>query len=85
MISFRTSLEIGSDRRVVLVLPPETPVGVAELMVTVAPQQQSADAQRGSLQRQFGAVHSGNRRSADNDRIDADLVDAYAESNREAT
>ena len=85
MISFRTSLEIGSDRRVVLMLPPETPVGAAELLVTVAPQWQPADARPGSLRRQFGVVHSGNRRSADNERIDADLVGAYAESDHEAT
>ena len=80
MITFRTFLEIGNDRRIVLTLPPETPIGEAELLVTVAPQTQPADARRGGLQRQFGAVRSGNSRSADNERIDADLVRAYAES-----
>ena len=85
MITFRTSLEIGDDRRVVLTLPPETPVGEAELLVTVAPHQHPVEAQRGGLQHQFGAVRSGDPRSADNERIEADLVRAYAGSDDGAT
>ena len=85
MITFRTSLEIGNDRQVVLTLPPETPVGEADLLVTVAPHQHPAEAQRGGLRHQFGAVRSGDPRSADNDRIEADLVRAYVGSDDGAT
>ena len=74
MITFRTSTEIREDRRVVLTLPPETPLGAAELLVTVAPQRQLGDSHRGGLRRQFGGVRSGDPRSADNERIDADLL-----------
>jgi len=79
MITFRTATEISEDRRVVLVLPPETPMGKAELVVMVAPQQVSSIG-RGNLRRQFGAVHGGDPRSADNERIDADLARAYGDS-----
>ena len=79
MITFRTSTEITADRRVVLTLPPETPEGKAELVVTVAPQGNSVSP-RGSLRRRFGTVHGGDPRSADNDRIDADLSRAYGDS-----
>lgn len=82
MISFRTSLEVKEDRRVVLDLPPETPVGHAELIVTVSTPMNSAT-QAGGLRRQFGAVRSGDPASADNSRIDADLVRSYEESHEE--
>jgi hypothetical protein len=35
MITFRLSTEIKEDRQVVLTLPPEVPIGQAELVVTV--------------------------------------------------
>jgi hypothetical protein len=73
MITFRTSADITADRQIVVKLPPETPTGKAELVVTVNPQQQ-APSMRGVLRRRFGAVHSGNSRSADNEQIDADLA-----------
>jgi len=79
MITFRTSTEITADRRVVLTLPPETPEGKAELVVTVAPQGNSI-LPRGNLRRRFGTVQGGDPRSADNDRIDADLARAYGDS-----
>lgn len=69
MITFRTSAEITADRRVVVNLPPETPIDRAELVVTVAPAQ-DAPSLNGSLRRRFGNVHSGDARSADNERID---------------
>jgi hypothetical protein len=79
MITFRTSTEVSADRRVVLTLPPETPIGKAELVVSIAPEI-IADLTPGNLRRHFGSVHSGNSRSADNDRVDADLARAYGDS-----
>lgn len=79
MITFRTSTDVPEDRRVVLSLPPETPLGKAELVVTVASQQEAAT-QRGNLRRLFGTVHGGDPRSADNVRIEADLARAYGDS-----
>ncbi len=38
MITIRVLAEIPDDRRVVLVLPPEVPVGRSELVVSVAPE-----------------------------------------------
>jgi hypothetical protein len=35
MITFRISTEVPNDRRVVLTLPPEVPIGLAQLVVTV--------------------------------------------------
>ena len=89
MITFRTSTEITADRRVVLVLPPETPLGKAELVVTVSPAeivlagvvpQVTTRSQLGTLRRHFGTIHGGDPRAADNERIDADLARAYGES-----
>jgi hypothetical protein len=79
MITFHTSTEIHADRRVVLTLPPETPVGEVELVVTIAPK---ADwvASGGVLRRHFGTARSGDVQSADNERIDADLARSYADS-----
>jgi hypothetical protein len=76
MITFRTSMEISDDRRVVLTLPPNTPVGEAELVIMVAPKEERV-ATRGDVRRYFGAVRGGNAQSADNDLIDADLARAY--------
>ena len=84
MITFRTSHEVKEDRRVVLNLPPETPVGQAELTVSIMPQGQAAS-QPGSLRRFFGIVRSGNPRSADNERIDADLAATYQDSRNKAS
>ena len=36
MITFRIQADVKDDRRVVLTLPPEVPLGQAELVVTVA-------------------------------------------------
>ena len=84
MIRFRTSTQVKANRRVVLELPPETPIGKADLTVTIAPQ--TADASTtGSLRQRFGTVRSGDVRSADSDRIDADLARAYENSHDEAT
>ena len=79
MIMFRTTAEVTADRRVVLTLPPDTPVGKAELTVTVAPQTDSA-ASYGRARRHFGTVRGGDPRSADNDRIDADLARQFDQS-----
>lgn len=84
MIRFRTSTEVKEDRRVVLDLPPETPVGNADLTVTIAPQHADAST-KGGLRQLFGTVHSGEARAADNDRIDADLARAYEDAHDEAT
>lgn len=78
MISVRTIADITPDRQVVVTLPPETPLGKAELVVTIAPQPIDT-AQRGGLRRWFGAARSGESRSADNERIDADLSRAYGD------
>jgi hypothetical protein len=79
VITFRTTAEVSTDRRVVLTLPPETPIGKAELVISIAPEGGTAS-RDSSLRRHFGSVHSGNSRSADNERIDADLARAYADS-----
>ena len=77
MITFRTSADIPEDRQVVVHLPPETPVGRAELVVTI-PTQDPLSQRQGSLRRRFGSIHSGDVQSADNERIDADLARSYA-------
>ena len=82
MITFRTSTEVSSDRRVVLTLPPETPVGRMELVVMVTSQQGDVS-QRGSLRRHFGVIHGCDPQSADNDGIDADLAREYMDSHDE--
>ena len=79
MNTFRTSTEITPDHRLVLTLPPEMPLGTAEVVVTISPQNGSP-ASCGNLRSHFGAIHGGDPRAADNDRIDADLSDAYRES-----
>jgi hypothetical protein len=82
VITFRTSTEVKQDRRVVLTLPPETPMGEAELMVTIASRPPGAT-QQGNLRGHFGAVHGGDALSANNDRIEADLAAAYEDSHDE--
>ncbi len=82
MITFRTSAEIKEDRRVVLTLPAETPLGQAVLTVTIAPRPADIE-EPGSLRRYFGAIRSGDIRSADASRIDADLASAYEDSHDE--
>ena len=84
MIVFRTSARINEDRRVVLELPPQTPVGEAELVVTLEPRR-PAGTSSGGLRRHFGVVRSGDTRSADNQRIDDDLARTYADSHAELT
>ena len=79
MITFRTSAEVTVDRSIVLVLPPETPLGKAELTVTVSTSDEVVS-QRGSLRRHFGAIRGGDPRAADNDRVDADLARTYQHS-----
>jgi len=79
MITFRTSTEVTADRQIVLVLPAETPLGKAELVVSISPTDVTASP-RGSLRRQFGAIRGGDPRAADNQRIDADLAHAYDRS-----
>lgn len=75
MITIRTIADVTVDRQVIVCLPPETPLGKAELVVTVAPQEETA-LPRSVLRNRFGAVHSGDARGADNDRIDDDLAQA---------
>ncbi|GIX00139.1 MAG: hypothetical protein KatS3mg111_3471 [Pirellulaceae bacterium] len=84
MIRIHISAEIHEDRRVVLQLPEETPTGKAELTVTISPQG-AATSSAGHLRQHFGSVHSGDAKSADNDRIDADLARAYGDSHDKAT
>jgi hypothetical protein len=79
MITFRTSAEVTPERSIVLALPPETPLGKAELTVTISPRE-AVDSRSGNLRRHFGAIRSGDPRAADNDRIDADLAHAYEHS-----
>jgi hypothetical protein len=77
MITFHTTAEVTPDRQLLVTLPPETPLGKAELVVTISPQTASSK-QRGQLRQHFGAIHSGDSRSGDNERIDVDLENAYA-------
>lgn len=39
MITFRISTEVTDDRRVELILPPDTPTGKADLVVSVSPRE----------------------------------------------
>jgi hypothetical protein len=77
--TYRTSTEITPDHRIVVALPPEMPLGTAEVIVTVSPKNGNSS-QRGNLRRQFGAIHGGDPRAADNQRIDADLANADRQS-----
>ncbi len=81
MIEFRTTTVVPADRQVVIHLPPETPVGDAELVVRIAPRQEAAPV-RGGLRLRFGSVRGGDRRAADNERIDVDLARSYGNSHQ---
>lgn len=48
-------------------------IGLTEMVSS----QETGAASSGGLRRHFGAVHGGDPRAADNDRIDADLARAY--------
>ena len=82
MITFRTTADVSEQRQIVLQLPPETPTGKAELRVTVVSVESGTA--RHSLRNFAGAIRGGDARSADNDRIDADLARAYGDSAPEA-
>jgi len=43
MLTFRTTAEVKEDRRIDLTLPPETPLGKAELVVMLTPQRDAAE------------------------------------------
>ena len=80
MNTFRTSAEITPDHRLVVALPPEMPIGTAEVVITVAPAAavppNGTPAAQGSFRKQFGAIRGGDPNVADNDRIDTDLANA---------
>jgi hypothetical protein len=80
MITIRTDAEIHGDRRVVINLPPETPLGAAEIVVTVSPKANGSHS-AGNIKRHFGAVNSGDAQAADNARIDEDLARSYENLN----
>lgn len=75
MFTIRTSAEITADRQIVLSLPPDTPLGNAEVVVTIAPAVDPAT--KGCLRERFGTAHGGDPRAADNERLDADLARSY--------
>jgi len=67
MITIRVSADIKDDRRVVLTLPPDVPLGRSELIVNVASESESR-LPRSSLAdwAERNAEHWGNRLSAAN-------------------
>ena len=75
MVTIRTIADITDDHQVTVVLPADVPPGRAEVVVTVLPQ--TTEGAKGNVRRHFGSVRSGDPRSADNDRIDADLAKEY--------
>lgn len=75
MFTIRTSAEITADRQIVLSLPPDTPLGNAEVVVTIAPAVDLAT--KGCLRERFGTAHGRDPRAADNERLDADLARSY--------
>jgi hypothetical protein len=80
MITIRTTTDITTERQVVVSLPPETPLGLAEVVVVVSPQSVAPhDGVRlqGGLRGRFGSVRGRDGDSANNERIDADLAEAY--------
>ena len=81
MISFRTSADVDAGREVVVKLPPETPIGRADLVVMIVPHKAS-ESRGGLLRRHFGTFQSGNTRSSDNEAIDRDLAREYGGSDR---
>lgn len=66
MIIVRVAADIHEDRRVVLTLPPEVPVGRSELIVSVAGSPPEATRPRSSLAdwAEQDAEHWGNRLNA---------------------
>lgn len=66
MITVRVSADIHEDRRVVLTLPLEVPVGRSELIVSVAESPSEASRPRSSLAdwAEQNAEHWGNRLNA---------------------
>jgi hypothetical protein len=66
MITVRVSADIHEDRRVVLTLPPEVPVGRSELSVSVAESEPEASRPRSSLAdwAEQNAEHWGSRLNA---------------------
>jgi hypothetical protein len=67
MITVRVSADIHEDRRVVVVLPPEVPVGRSELIISVADEPEPKALQpRSSLSEwaEQNAEHWGNRLSS---------------------
>ena len=86
MNTFRTSAEILPDHRLVVALPPEMPIGTAEVVVTVTPGRPTlpngSPAPQSTFRSHFGSVRGGDSNAADNDRIDADLTDAHREARR---
>jgi hypothetical protein len=67
MITIRVSADIKDDRRVVLVLPPEVPVGKSELVVSVTSESNPAPRLPQSSLADWAdqnAEHWGNRLSA---------------------
>jgi hypothetical protein len=75
-IEFHTTINNG-----VIAVPPEhLPLlsgGGATVIVVPDVPQGNAASEAGGLRRHFGAVHGGDPRAADNDRIDADLAQEY--------
>jgi hypothetical protein len=66
MITVRVSADIDEDRRVVLTLPPEVPVGRSELIVSIAETRPEASRPGSSLaeRAEQNAEHWGRRLSA---------------------
>lgn len=79
MVTFRTLTDIPADRQVVVRLPPETPLGKAELVITVAaPSEGKCSGE--NLRSLFGSIRSGDPRSGDAAAIEADLARSYGDS-----
>jgi hypothetical protein len=67
MISFRITADVREDRRVVLTLPPEVPLGQAELVVSVEAPAPEKKPPRTSLAdwAEANAEHWGNQLSSE--------------------
>lgn len=55
MFTFQQEIEISADRRIVIELPPETPLGPAKIEVTIASPDTSGKKFRQSLSEYFKA------------------------------
>jgi hypothetical protein len=71
---FDASIEDGVLKPLVPLLLPDMP----HVRVTVEPAE-TKSARTGSLRSRFGAIGSGDPRSADNSRIDADLANEHSD------